>query len=110
MQVCGDKDADGFYRGECAGREGYIPCNMVSEVPVESSELKQQLLKQGFLPANMENPGTVWWGCVCVCALLLWLFAGMLEAQSCYRVWPVQPPNPSGGLSLDLQPDLVAAP
>uniref|UniRef100_A0A8C3Y5H9 TSPO associated protein 1 n=1 Tax=Catharus ustulatus TaxID=91951 RepID=A0A8C3Y5H9_CATUS len=40
LQVCGDKDADGFYRGECAGREGYIPCNMVSEVPVESSELK----------------------------------------------------------------------
>ncbi|NXH01606.1 RIMB1 protein, partial [Loxia leucoptera] len=57
LKVCGDKDADGFYRGECAGREGYIPCNMVSEVPVESSELKQQLLKQGFLPANMENPG-----------------------------------------------------
>ncbi|XP_059722230.1 peripheral-type benzodiazepine receptor-associated protein 1 isoform X2 [Haemorhous mexicanus] len=57
LKVCGDKDADGFYRGECAGREGYIPCNMVSEVPVESSELKQQLLKQGFLPADMENPG-----------------------------------------------------
>ncbi|XP_015502201.1 peripheral-type benzodiazepine receptor-associated protein 1 isoform X6 [Parus major] len=57
LKVCGDKDADGFYRGECAGREGYIPCNMVSEVPVESSELKQQLLKQGFLPANTESPG-----------------------------------------------------
>uniref|UniRef100_A0A8C5THW0 RIMS-binding protein 2 n=1 Tax=Malurus cyaneus samueli TaxID=2593467 RepID=A0A8C5THW0_9PASS len=59
LKVCGDKDADGFYRGECAGREGYIPCNMVSEVPVESSELKQQLLKQGFLPADTESPGTV---------------------------------------------------
>ncbi|NXO97037.1 RIMB2 protein, partial [Certhia brachydactyla] len=57
LKVCGDKDADGFYRGECAGREGYIPCNMVSEVPVESSELKQQLLKQGFLPADTEIPG-----------------------------------------------------
>ncbi|XP_077044851.1 peripheral-type benzodiazepine receptor-associated protein 1 isoform X6 [Agelaius phoeniceus] len=57
LKVCGDKDADGFYRGECAGREGYIPCNMVSEVPVESSELKQQLLKQGFLPADTESPG-----------------------------------------------------
>ncbi|XP_005056424.1 PREDICTED: peripheral-type benzodiazepine receptor-associated protein 1 isoform X2 [Ficedula albicollis] len=59
LKVCGDKDADGFYRGECAGREGYIPCNMVSEVPVESSELKQQLLKQGFLPADRdtESPG-----------------------------------------------------
>ncbi|XP_059342794.1 peripheral-type benzodiazepine receptor-associated protein 1 isoform X4 [Ammospiza nelsoni] len=57
LKVCGDKDADGFYWGECAGREGYIPCNMVSEVPVESSELKQQLLKQGFLPADTESPG-----------------------------------------------------
>ncbi|XP_038013683.1 peripheral-type benzodiazepine receptor-associated protein 1 isoform X9 [Motacilla alba alba] len=57
LKVWGDKDADGFYRGECAGREGYIPCNMVSEVPVESSELKQQLLKQGFLPADTESPG-----------------------------------------------------
>ncbi|XP_039938089.1 peripheral-type benzodiazepine receptor-associated protein 1 isoform X3 [Hirundo rustica] len=57
LKVCGDKDADGFYRGECAGREGYIPCNMVSEVPVEISELKQQLLKQGFLPVDTESPG-----------------------------------------------------
>lgn len=80
---------------------------MVSEVPVESSELKQHLLKQGFLPADTESPGTV---CVYVYAMLLWLFAGMLEAQSCYRVWPVQPPNPFGGLSLGLQPNLVAAP
>ncbi|XP_027560740.1 peripheral-type benzodiazepine receptor-associated protein 1 isoform X7 [Neopelma chrysocephalum] len=52
LKVCGDKDADGFYRGECAGREGYIPCNMVSEVQVDSDELKKQLLKQGFLPAD----------------------------------------------------------
>ncbi|XP_009077099.1 PREDICTED: peripheral-type benzodiazepine receptor-associated protein 1-like, partial [Acanthisitta chloris] len=52
LKVCGDKDADGFYRGECAGREGYIPCNMVSEVQVENNELKKQLLKQGFLPAD----------------------------------------------------------
>ncbi|XP_069730010.1 peripheral-type benzodiazepine receptor-associated protein 1 isoform X3 [Phaenicophaeus curvirostris] len=52
LKVCGDKDADGFYRGECAGREGYIPCNMVSEVQVENNEMKKQLLKQGFLPAD----------------------------------------------------------
>ncbi|NWS77970.1 RIMB1 protein, partial [Crotophaga sulcirostris] len=52
LKVCGDKDADGFYRGECAGREGYIPCNMVSEVQVENNEIKKQLLKQGFLPAD----------------------------------------------------------
>uniref|UniRef100_A0A669PUB8 RIMS-binding protein 2 n=1 Tax=Phasianus colchicus TaxID=9054 RepID=A0A669PUB8_PHACC len=60
LKVCGDKDADGFYRGECAGREGYIPCNMVSEVQVENNEIKMQLLKQGFLPADppMDRNGT----------------------------------------------------
>ncbi|XP_026717413.1 peripheral-type benzodiazepine receptor-associated protein 1 isoform X7 [Athene cunicularia] len=59
LKICGDKDADGFYRGECAGREGYIPCNMVSEVQVENNEMKKQLLKQGFLPAGtpMESVG-----------------------------------------------------
>uniref|UniRef100_A0A8C8RE92 TSPO associated protein 1 n=1 Tax=Pelusios castaneus TaxID=367368 RepID=A0A8C8RE92_9SAUR len=51
LKVCGDKDADGFYRGECAGRAGYIPCNMVSEVRVESEEAREELLKQGFMPA-----------------------------------------------------------
>ncbi|NXM35929.1 RIMB1 protein, partial [Oxyruncus cristatus] len=55
LKVCGDKDADGFYRGECAGREGYIPCNMVSEVQVDNDELKRQLLKQGFLPADTAS-------------------------------------------------------
>ncbi|XP_030318569.1 peripheral-type benzodiazepine receptor-associated protein 1 isoform X3 [Calypte anna] len=59
LKVCGEKDADGFYRGECAGREGYIPCNMVSEVQVENNEIKKQLLKQGFLPTDtrMESTG-----------------------------------------------------
>uniref|UniRef100_A0A452H8N9 RIMS-binding protein 2 n=1 Tax=Gopherus agassizii TaxID=38772 RepID=A0A452H8N9_9SAUR len=51
LKVCGDKDADGFYRGECAGRAGYIPCNMVSEVQVESEEVRKELLKQGYIPA-----------------------------------------------------------
>ncbi|XP_074868602.1 RIMS-binding protein 2-like [Carettochelys insculpta] len=49
LMVVGDKDADGFYRGECAGRVGYIPYNMVSEVQVESNEMKQHLLKQDFI-------------------------------------------------------------
>uniref|UniRef100_A0A7M4EKN6 TSPO associated protein 1 n=1 Tax=Crocodylus porosus TaxID=8502 RepID=A0A7M4EKN6_CROPO len=53
LKVCGDKDADGFYRGECAGKAGYIPCNMVSEVQVENNDMKKQLLKQGYIP-----PGT----------------------------------------------------
>lgn len=32
FQVWGDKDADGFYWGECRGRRGYVPHNMVAEV------------------------------------------------------------------------------
>jgi RIMS-binding protein 2 len=33
-QIIGEKDADGFYWGECGNRSGYVPCNMVSEVQV----------------------------------------------------------------------------
>lgn len=32
IRVWGDKDADGFYWGECHGRRGYVPHNMVMEV------------------------------------------------------------------------------
>lgn len=49
MQVYGDKDADGFYRGESGGRHGYVPCNMVSEIQVDDEETRDQLLQQGFL-------------------------------------------------------------
>lgn len=53
FQVFGDKDADGFYRGESGGRTGYIPCNMVAEVAVDSPAGRQQLLQRGFLPPNV---------------------------------------------------------
>ncbi|XP_042355019.1 LOW QUALITY PROTEIN: peripheral-type benzodiazepine receptor-associated protein 1 [Plectropomus leopardus] len=60
IKVYGDKDADGFYRGECAGHLGYVPCNMVSEIQVEDEDTRQQLLQQGFLStaASMEKIGT----------------------------------------------------
>ncbi|XP_037543643.1 RIMS-binding protein 2 [Nematolebias whitei] len=63
IKVHGDKDADGFYRGESGGRLGYVPCNMVSEVQVEDEETRHQLLQQGFLPTatsmeNMDPPQT----------------------------------------------------
>ncbi|XP_069684047.1 RIMS-binding protein 2 isoform X8 [Periplaneta americana] len=32
IKIYGDKDADGFYWGECRGRRGYVPHNMVVEV------------------------------------------------------------------------------
>lgn len=31
-QIYGDKDPDGFYRGESNGRVGLVPGNMISEV------------------------------------------------------------------------------
>ncbi|XP_065548736.1 RIMS-binding protein 2 isoform X2 [Lathamus discolor] len=52
IKVYGDKDADGFYRGETCTRIGLIPCNMVSEIQTDDEEMMDQLLKQGFLPLN----------------------------------------------------------
>ncbi|XP_069476202.1 RIMS-binding protein 2 isoform X14 [Ambystoma mexicanum] len=51
IKIYGDKDSDGFYRGETCGRAGFIPCNMVSEIQADD-EMVDQLLKQGFLPLN----------------------------------------------------------
>ncbi|TKS83617.1 RIMS-binding protein 2 [Collichthys lucidus] len=57
IKVYGDKDPDGFYRGESGGRLGFVPCNMVSEIQVEDEETRQQLLQRGFLStaASMEK-------------------------------------------------------
>ncbi|XP_039735156.1 RIMS-binding protein 2 isoform X2 [Pteropus medius] len=52
IKVYGDKDADGFYRGETCARLGLIPCNMVSEIQADDDEMMDQLLRQGFLPLN----------------------------------------------------------
>uniref|UniRef100_A0A8C8EIR5 RIMS-binding protein 2 n=1 Tax=Oncorhynchus tshawytscha TaxID=74940 RepID=A0A8C8EIR5_ONCTS len=53
IRVYGDKDTDGFYRGEIrGGRMGLLPCNMVSEIRAEDEETMDQLIKQGFLPLN----------------------------------------------------------
>ncbi|XP_057216228.1 RIMS-binding protein 2 isoform X3 [Triplophysa rosa] len=52
IKIYGDKDNDGFYRGEIRGRSGLIPCNMVSEIRAEDDETLDQLMKQGFLPLN----------------------------------------------------------
>ncbi|XP_058139892.1 peripheral-type benzodiazepine receptor-associated protein 1 isoform X2 [Dasypus novemcinctus] len=59
LKVFGDKDADGFYRGEGGGRTGYIPCNMVAEVAVDSPVGRQQLLQRGYLSLDVlhEGPG-----------------------------------------------------
>ncbi|XP_076002690.1 RIMS-binding protein 2 [Genypterus blacodes] len=52
IKVFGDKDCDGFYHGESGGLSGYVPSNMVTEVPVDSEEVKQFLMQQGFLPVD----------------------------------------------------------
>ncbi|XP_075999451.1 RIMS-binding protein 2-like isoform X2 [Genypterus blacodes] len=52
IRVYGDKDTDGFYRGEVRGRMGLIPCNMVSEIRAEDEETMDHLIKQGFLPLS----------------------------------------------------------
>lgn len=65
FQVFGDKDADGFYRGESGGRTGYIPCNMVAEVAVDTPAGRQQLLQRGFLPPNVLTQGS---GMTCCCS------------------------------------------
>ncbi|XP_065571369.1 peripheral-type benzodiazepine receptor-associated protein 1-like isoform X4 [Artemia franciscana] len=45
IKVFADKDSDGFYFGECNGRTGYVPCNMVSEVQVDDERIAQDLMK-----------------------------------------------------------------
>nr|XP_045014098.1 peripheral-type benzodiazepine receptor-associated protein 1 isoform X4 [Jaculus jaculus] len=58
LKVFGEKDADGFYRGEGGGRVGYIPCNMVAEVAVDSPAGRQQLLQRGFLSPDVLTEGS----------------------------------------------------
>ncbi|KAM8977093.1 LOW QUALITY PROTEIN: peripheral-type benzodiazepine receptor-associated protein 1 [Pelodytes ibericus] len=52
LQVVGDKDVDGFYRGEYAGKTGYIPCNMVSELYIQNEDMKAELVRQGCLKSS----------------------------------------------------------
>ncbi|KAJ7308975.1 hypothetical protein JRQ81_008257 [Phrynocephalus forsythii] len=52
LKVYGQKDLDGFYRGMCGDRVGYIPCNMVSEVQVDNDRVRQRLLQEGCLAAD----------------------------------------------------------
>jgi len=46
MQVFGDKDADGFYYGECNGQRGLVPSNIVAVVEVDDAEAAMQLLDE----------------------------------------------------------------
>ncbi|XP_056138771.1 RIMS-binding protein 2-like [Lampris incognitus] len=52
IKVVGDKDSDGFYYGESGGLSGYVPSNMVAEIPVDDEYLRHLLMQQGFLPVD----------------------------------------------------------
>ncbi|TNN62107.1 RIMS-binding protein 2 [Liparis tanakae] len=52
IKVFGDTDSDGFYYGESGGLSGYVPSNMVDEIPVDDEYLKHLLMQQGFLPVD----------------------------------------------------------
>ena len=57
IKIIGEKDADGFYWGECGGRSGYVPCNMVSEVQVDDERVARELLKD-----DQRMRGRAGWG------------------------------------------------
>lgn len=84
----GDKDTDGFYRGELRGRMGLIPCNMVSEIRAEDEETLDQLIKQGFLPLStpVDRIGTalvcgLWWGSVGSVAQLTYIPSAIVPPE-----------------------------
>ena len=54
FQVYGDQDADGFYWGECRGRRGFVPNNMVEEVkdPHQLSQLQGQPNRRGQMSGD----------------------------------------------------------
>lgn len=61
MQVYGDKDPDGFFWGECRGRLGFVPHNMVEEIkdPRQIQQLNagQASGPVGPGPVNRRGPG-----------------------------------------------------
>lgn len=112
LQVFGDKDEDGFYRGEGGGRWGYIPCNMVAEMAVDSPAGTQQLLQRGYLSPEVLSEGS---GMTCSCPSPTtptpvptqhpptpsnldigsgqgtWLIQGVAEYWDPQRLWPSWP-------------------
>ncbi|CAH1394289.1 unnamed protein product [Nezara viridula] len=50
IKVFGDKDADGFYWGECRNRRGFVPHNMVIEVQLLHTPSKTSKSVMAVLP------------------------------------------------------------
>ncbi|KAL0267033.1 UNVERIFIED_CONTAM: hypothetical protein PYX00_009410 [Menopon gallinae] len=55
IKVYGEKDSDGFYWGECRGRKGFVPHNMVVEVqdPKAAEGMRGSRDRWGDIYANM---------------------------------------------------------
>ncbi|XP_076346032.1 RIMS-binding protein 2-like isoform X22 [Tachypleus tridentatus] len=51
IKIYGDKDPDGFYKGEINGRVGFVPCNVVSEVQLEDEQLQNENTSSGQHPS-----------------------------------------------------------
>ncbi|XP_022245489.1 RIMS-binding protein 2-like isoform X3 [Limulus polyphemus] len=51
IKIYGDKDPDGYYKGEINGRVGFVPCNMVSEVQMEEEQLLNENAFSGQHPS-----------------------------------------------------------
>nr|XP_050857277.1 uncharacterized protein LOC127066959 isoform X7 [Vespula vulgaris] len=58
IKVYGEKDADGFYWGECRGRRGYVPHNMVEELKDQNQGGQGQPNRRG--PASNERWGDIY--------------------------------------------------
>ncbi|XP_067128084.1 RIMS-binding protein 2-like isoform X3 [Centruroides vittatus] len=62
IKVYGERDSDGFYKGEINGRIGYVPCNLVSEVQLEDKDIAQHLLNPDSIHSTdiHENRSDPW--------------------------------------------------
>ena len=53
IKVYGNPDADGYYYGECNGRFGFIPGNMISEV--DDPEVVRQVMNEAKKTSSKSN-------------------------------------------------------
>jgi hypothetical protein len=53
IKVYGNPDADGYYYGECNGRFGFIPGNMISEV--DDPEVVRQVMSEAKKSSSKSN-------------------------------------------------------
>jgi len=58
IKVFGDPDADGFYYGECKGKRGLVPGNIVAMVEVDDAEAAMQLLRDSSVSAAADSSVT----------------------------------------------------